>query len=202
MELGGGRYQVGSIVVDKAAGRFEVPGRTIELAGFDVPLEFVAVTRSSGKGYEALLELDTSGIEFNLACILIGLESGEIRRPEYHFDPNPAEGPPVELGISWELNGETVSRRVEDLLRGVEPGTPHEWAYAGSFFDEQGFAAEHVGILIGFVHDPISIIQHKAGLGLGNYGAITPNSKTLPPAGTPVRLTLSNANVRGREDGR
>jgi len=40
------------------------------------------------------------------------------------------------------------------------------------------------------VHDPGSIIQHQRGMGLGNYGAVTMDPDTVPPGGTPVKVTV------------
>ena len=48
------------------------------------------------------------------------------------------------------------------------------------------------GTLVGFVHDPAAIIEHRIGLGLGDYGAITGNPGVLPPPGTTVVLTVVN----------
>ncbi len=76
--LGQERYQVGRIVVDKRARSFTVPGRVHVLGK---PLEYLATSPGGMKAYETLLELDASGSEFNLACILIGLERDPSRCP-------------------------------------------------------------------------------------------------------------------------
>ena len=59
--LGRDRYQVGRIVLDKKARMFTVPGRVHVLGR---PLEYLATTPGGMKEYEALLELDASGSEF------------------------------------------------------------------------------------------------------------------------------------------
>ena len=51
--LGGDRYQVGTIVVDKRARRFSVPGR-VHLLG--KPLEYLATAPGGMKAYETLFE--------------------------------------------------------------------------------------------------------------------------------------------------
>ena len=47
------------------------------------------------KEYETLLELDATGSEFNLACILIGLERDPRQGPFYQFSEAPLVGPRV-----------------------------------------------------------------------------------------------------------
>ena len=53
--------------------------------------------------------------------------------------------------------------------------------------------AEAAGTLVGFVHDTWSIIQHREGLGLGNYGAITIDAEVLPAAGSAVLLRVQRS---------
>ena len=47
------------------------------------------------------------------------------------------------------------------------------------------------GTLVGFIHDPASIIEHETGVGLNDYGAVGGNPDVVPPVGTPVTLTVS-----------
>jgi hypothetical protein len=70
----GERYRVGQIEVDKANMRLTVPATVIDLGSPQAPLEYFAVTKGGFKAYESLLELEANAFEFNLACILIGLE--------------------------------------------------------------------------------------------------------------------------------
>ena len=59
--------------------------------------------------------------------------------------------------------------------------------------------AEASGALIGFVHDPSSIIEHQVGAGLGNYGLMTGNTELLPElgVGAPVMLSVSVIAIEG-----
>ena len=67
------------------------------------------------------------------------------------------------------------------------------WVYIGSTtsHDDQQFMAEMTGTLIGFVHDPYSIIEHHNGAGIGSYGIITGNESVLPPEGTDISISVS-----------
>jgi hypothetical protein len=191
-DLGGGRYRIGAITLDKPKGEFSLPGTVIELQSPNSPIEFIAVTKGGFKRYEAIFELDTTAVNFNLACIMIGLDASHSTSSSFHFDPKPLAGDRVDVFVSWEEAGKTRSVPVGEVLRRAIPTPgPDEWVYTGSTFAPNGdYMAESSGTLIGFVHDPDSIIQHRQGLGLGHYGAITYNPDVLPPAGTPVRVEI------------
>jgi hypothetical protein len=46
------------------------------------------------------------------------------------------------------------------------------------------------GVLVGFVHDPASIIEHATGFGQGLYGFVVPNTAIAPPKGTQVTVEV------------
>ena len=65
------------------------------------------------------------------------------------------------------------------------------WVYTGSDFLPDGrFIADLDGVLIGFVHDPSTVIEYVASAGIGSYGSIVidPNLGLTP--GTPIKLTI------------
>lgn len=190
--LGDNRYRVGAITIDKAKGQFSVGGTVIDLQRPNSPIEFIAVSKGGYKRYESIFELESSAVDFNLACILIGLDVSKAEQPKRHFDPQPLEGDGVELFISWEAAGKNHRVPIGDVVRMMEPNrAPDEWVYTGSFFAPDGkYMAEVSGSLIGFVHDPESIIQHRRGLGLGRYGSVISNPEVLPPPNTTIRLDV------------
>jgi hypothetical protein len=166
----------------------------------DPPLEYVAVAKGGVKAYESLLELDTDGTHFNLACILIGLDAEKARRPGFQFDPAPAEGDPVAVHLGWAAESGAQRWSLAQVLTMAprpaavtlpEVRATDEWVYTGSFFARDGsYMAERVGSLISFIHDPAAVIDHRTGLGIGQYGALM-GRKDLPWAvGTRVTLTV------------
>jgi hypothetical protein len=190
--LGDDRYQVGRIVVDKRSGSFAVPGRVLVLGK---PLEYIATSPAGMKDYESMLELDATGSEFNLACILIGLERGPQSVPAMRYRAVPRlVGPRVNLLLRWDEGGKKkLLPAAEALLNpeaGVEPGSV-EWVYTGSPTSEgQGrFSADETGTLIGVVHDANTIIEAAVPIGLGAYGSVR-GSAAAPPVGTPVELVV------------
>ena len=202
-ELGDGRYQVGRIIVDKPARSFSVEAKLIHT---EDPLEYLAVARRGAKDYESLLELRTRGLHFNIACILIGLDDTGVVHPRFQFDETVVEGPEVSIKIRWEGDDGSVEIDAADALRivGAPDGPPREtrWIYTGSAMypsDPPTYLADSSGSLIGFVHDPMTVIEHQLGLGIGAYGSILGNTDILPPIGT--RMTLIVKALPDTSDG-
>jgi hypothetical protein len=190
--LGGDRYQIGRIVLDKKAARFTVPGRVHVLGK---PLEYLATSPGGMKEYETLLEVDASGSEFNLACILLGLERDPKQGPYWQFNKDPLSGPRVEIHVAWQDGGKRREvSAAEALLDPKDETRPAsvEWVYMGSLMNPADglYAADATGTLVGFVHDANSIIESEYGLGIGSYGSVSGNPDKLPPEGTPIELVV------------
>lgn len=189
-KLGDDRFRIGGITIDKAKRRFEVSGR---IAHRSEPLEYLAVVVGGIKEYESLLELNATATQFQLASILIGLDDTKSVKPRFQFDDRQAIGQSVAIDLSWEIDGKTTTVKASNaLLADGKPLDSDDWVYIGSITEEDGrFAAEPIGSLVGFVHDPFAIIEHKDGLGIGAYGNITGNTALLPPDGAPVTVSVS-----------
>ena len=195
--LGQERYQIGHIVVDTRLHRFTVPGRVHAL---DKPLEYLAPSPGGRKAYEALLELDASGSEFNLACILLGLE----RDPKLAASKPPVAatvvGQRVAMWVAWSLDGQRRQVTAADALFNANARTSIEsveWVYTGSFtsIDGSRFAADFTGTLISFIKDPTGLIEAVSGVGVGPYGSMR-GSPVLPPEGSAVELIVEMAPVK------
>lgn len=190
-ELGDDRYRIGTITVDKAARKFTLGGKILHLAK---PLEYLAVKKGGYKGYESLLELETSAVAFQLACILVGLDDTDSVKPQFQFDERKLDGQLVDIEISWEDEGQTKTTSAGEALASRGPSFEEsKWVYIGSQMSPQdgSLLAETSGTLIGFVHDPLSIIEHRIGATAGAYGMVTGNAEILPPEGSPVTVTIS-----------
>jgi hypothetical protein len=197
VDLGNERFRVGKIEVNKREQRFTVTGRVIQREMPDNPVEYLAVVPDGYKSYETLLELDAGAREFNLACILIGLDSRNAVLPRFHFDPEPVKGDPVDLTVSWEEGDNTITRHPGEFISidGLDK-LAEEWVYTGSVLTDKGvYLAESVGLLISFAHEPMSIIDHRTGIGIGAYGAPKINQEKIPPPGTPLTMTISRSTT-------
>jgi hypothetical protein len=195
--LGQERYQIGRIVVDKRSHSFTVPGRVHAL---DKPLEYLATSPGGRKAYEALLELDASGSEFNLACILIGLE----RDPKLASSKPPGVanvvGQRVAMSVAWTQDGQRRQVTAAEALFNADARAKIEsveWVYTGSFTSIDGtrFAPDYTGTLITFIRDPTGIIEAVSGVGVGPYGSMR-GSAALPPEGSAIELIVELAPVR------
>jgi hypothetical protein len=192
--LGQDRYQIGRIVVDKRASSFTVPGRVHVV---DKPLEYLVTSPGGMKEYETLLEVDASGSEFNLACILIGLERGPNQIASRGPEPRPLLGPRVSIAVAWSEGGKRRQVSAAEALlnpdSGVKPESV-EWVYTGSYMLERGgsFAADATGTLVGFVPDSNSIIESAVGIGIGAYGSVRGHAM-LPPVGSAIELVVQAA---------
>lgn len=196
VSLGGERYQIGAIVVDRKARRFTLPARVHVL---DKPLEYLLTTKGGMKEYETLLETDVTGTEFNLACILLGLERDPTLEPYMQFSQKRVAGPRVEITITRKDGDRAATMNAGDVLfdTDAKPGEPVEWVYVGSqkHWQDGRFAADVTGTLIGFVHDPNTIVESALGLGIGAYGSVNGDAERLPPVGSEVELAVTVAEA-------
>lgn len=160
-------------------------------------LEFVVNTRQGMKAYESALTADTDAITFNAALLMLGLERAHAVQPSRNQDPQQARGDAVEIWV--ETASPSVQRfRAERLMfdkvtNQTIPERP--WVYTGSAFLQSAggrtvFMAEADGVLIGFMHNMATLIEHSDGAGLGRYGSIVlnPNLGLNPDA--PLRLVV------------
>jgi hypothetical protein len=187
--LGRDLVRVGTILVDTAKKELSVGGVVNDVS----ILEFLANTKGGWKAYESALEIDTNAVNFNVACLLVGLDNSGAVPSRFQFDPLPPQGHPVELFVEWEDGGKPRRIRAEQLLYNrVTKETLSEgpWVYTGSvFLPENRYAAEVEGTLVGFMHTTAPIIENPR-LMAGAWGdsALNPELKLKP--GTPVKLIV------------
>lgn len=188
--LGPNLVSIGSIVVDTAKKEVTVPGRMLR----DQTLEFLATTKGGMKSYESVMELDTNATSFNLALIMIGLQKNNAVVPRQHFDATQAAGDPVDLWVEWGTGDSIRRARAGELLYDLRTKSVPElgaWVYTGSTVLPNGqYLAELDGVLIGFVHDPASIIENSTGSGINAYGTIRLNPDVKIAPDTPIKMTI------------
>ena len=195
--LGQDRFQIGRIVVDKRAGTFTVPGRVHVLGK---PLEYLATSPGGMKEYETLLELDSTGSEFNLACILLGLERDPKQVQFQQFNLTPLVGRRIAIYVAWSEGGKRRQMSAAEAVLNPEAGVKPEsieWVYTGAPASRPDgpFAADVAGTLVGFVHDSNSVIESVLGVGIGAYGSVRGNA-ALPPVGSAIELIVEVAPVK------
>ena len=189
--LGPTLYRIGTIRVDTSLREIAVPGTVNP----DVrTLEFIANARQGVRAYETAVTLDTDGVTFNAALLLLGIDRSRSKNvPKVHFDRAVPVGDAVEIWIECGARdcGRIPAERVmydDEKKRPLSGGT---WVYTGSTFLPDGrYFAQVDGSLIGFVHDPASIIEYAAGAGLDRYGSVIMNPDLGLPGGTAIKLTV------------
>lgn len=189
--LAADRLRVGHILIDTSKKEIVVPGTVNEA----LTLEFVANPKGGFKAYESALELDTDGVNFNLALILLGLDPARSVPAKMHLDVTPPQGDPVEVWVGWEEGGRQIRVRAEQLIYNTQTKqtlSEGPWVYTGSVFSAQNnaYLADLEGSLIGFVHTPAPVIESPRPLNPGDYGAnrLNPNLNLKP--GTRIALTV------------
>lgn len=199
-KLGNNLVQVGNITVDTQKKELSVTGKVLPLTSGPAPeanapspsktLEYLATSRNGMKAYESALELDTDATTFNFALIMLGLEKRRAVLPKAHFDPAPVKGDPVEIWVEWDNR----KVRIEELLYDQKTKTVPKlgnWVYTGSVVLPDGrYLAELDGTLIGFVHDPDTVIENSTGSGIGIYGSIILNPNLQLTTNTTVKVTV------------
>jgi hypothetical protein len=194
--LGNGRLQVGNIIIDEGKKEAIIPGRLNMLDG---PIEFIACTKGGMKAYESILEMDTDAKSFNLSMILLGLDPKKGKAAAYHFDPNPPEGDAVDIFIQWEtVDGQKVIK-AQELIYNMNTNKTFpadDWIYTGSVFLEDGrYLAEEAGVLIGFVHDPASVIESHFSGKFPAFGSYVVNKNYFNEVGMNIQMIIKPLEV-------
>jgi len=183
--LGKDLFRLGRVRVNAATREVTVPGTINPVS----TLEFLANTPGGMKAYESALTLESDGVTFNTALVLIGLE----RSNAHILENRQLEGDHVELWI--EVPGAAIKKfRAERLVfdRATNQELPvSDWIYSGSMFQQNGkYLADIEGILIGFVHSRAAVIEHPDTIGVGRYGSVVLNPSLGLQPGAAVTLTV------------
>jgi hypothetical protein len=56
--------------------------------------------------------------------------------------------------------------------------------------DGDRYMAQMDGVLIGLIHDPASIIEHREGIGIGDWGSIAIDAEAAPAGGQEIVLQI------------
>jgi hypothetical protein len=157
--IGRDLVRVGNVLVDTAKKELSVSGFVNDVQ----ILEFLANTKGGWKAYESALELDTNAVNFNVGCLLIGLDNTGASVAKFQFDPAPPQGHPVEMFVEWDEGGKPRRIRAEQLVYSrttKQTLTEGPWVYTGSVFQEGNvYLAEKEGTIVGFMHTTAPIIE-------------------------------------------
>lgn len=163
-------------------------------------IEYALVT-THGKTYESLLSTKVSPLDLHLAMLLLG--AAQVPVPGAFNQAAPVPGTnAVGIEISWQTNQQTVTFPLAGLVcltdgSAKDPGRPmtlERWLYNGSEFNSWGFEVLREGSLVALIRDSSALVNNP-GADRDNDHIHVPNTKILPPVGTPVQVVLSLARA-------
>ncbi|MBI4721214.1 MAG: hypothetical protein HY770_08360 [Chitinivibrionia bacterium] len=186
VRLSEGVFRIGNVTVDQNIRQVRVRGVVNMQRGL---VEYLAVA-DRGKLHESVLRLDLEPFHLQLGLLLMGLNYG--RNLKYQGDPGVPEGDRVAIWVEWTEDGKKKRVRGEELVFNQETGKPMrrtDWVFSGSLEVEGTFLAQVERSLIATYHDPASIIDNPLPEGADDL-ILYANEKMIPPAGTPIALTI------------
>lgn len=186
-------FRVGKVSFDKQSRTVTIPARVNTRQSL---IEYALVTQS-GKVHEALLVTEARPEQVHLACLLLGLVPMEFPgEPGQPLKVPAASG--VKVEVTWDKHGPPARFPLAQLValhNGARQGelagllAEGDWFYNGSKSTPQGFLAQQEGSIISLINDPAALINNPRP-DRGNDDIHAPNTKLLPPEGTPVRVVL------------
>jgi hypothetical protein len=187
--LADGRVRIESIEVDTRRAELRAPG----VVNDAMVLEYLATDKTGLKSYESVLQIEASATAFNVALLLLGLDEGLGVPATTKFQPEPPVGDRVAVWLEWQEGGRAKRIAAEDVIwnqatqKTLEPGP---WVYAAPKVDQRfGYLPQAVGVMVGFMHTPESILDSPRPLGAA-YGAFVRNPEYALEPGTPVTLVV------------
>jgi hypothetical protein len=198
-QTGSNTFRIGSVEFDTRFRTVILPAR---LAVRTQAIEY-ALVNEKGKAYESLFTTEAGPSEVHVAFLLLGVSQvpvgGDFNKPATVPLTNA-----LSIEVAWEENGRPRTNALCDLIRLVEeprfppdhanesPARPmpaRQWLYNGSVFDVSGFAARREGSIIAVIRDSAALVNNP-GKDRDNDHIHYPNTKLLPPEGSPVRILL------------
>lgn len=158
-------------------------------------LEMFACPKGT-KEHESVISIDAPAFLIHTALLAVGAEPGHPVRfnPKYE----PPTGDEIEITLTWVENGEEKSARAQEWVREVDSGKAMAlpFVFAGSgFWTDPNTGKQHYladgGDLICVSNFGGAMLDVPAESTQANDGLwFEPYTERIPPAGTPVRLTL------------
>lgn len=191
-QTGANTFQIGLVTFDKENRTVTFPA---SLCLRDQVVEYALVT-THGKTYESLLSTEVSPVDIHLAMLLLNVGRvpvlGGLKQPA----PVP-ETNALRVEITWKTNEQILTIPLATLVCLTNgklndqgrPMTLDQWLYNGSEFNPWGFEVLREGSLIALIRDSTALVNNP-GADRDNDQIHFPNTKLLPPVGTPVQVVL------------
>ena len=193
-------YEAGKLRLDKKANTVSFPARINMARG---ALEYLLVT-PQGSTHESLFVTDIQPADLHFAMLLLGAKGAGLTTPA------PADAPPGQLDAeylrrapklkgdaltitaTWTAEGRPKTERVENWIwndQTKKAAVEGPWIYTGSMFAADQFLAQTEGLFAALVTNPAALINNPR-QGNDNDALWTVHEKAVPPADTPVEITI------------
>lgn len=185
----------GGIEIDRAAREVRIPAQVALDAGW---LE-QAVCRAGTREHESVLVVDLSPRLVHAALLLLGLEAGAPGTWRQEGSPPrvvrvPPRGDRLELFVRRSPGSK--DEPLTAWIRGSDPAVPlppHPWVFAGSIVEQDSYAAEFTGSVVGLVTFGDETIAFEEVFADQDAVEETPflvREPVVPAPGTPVILVV------------
>ncbi len=201
VDLGGGKYKIGLVTLDKTNRHVSFPAEI----NMDEGLLEYAIVHENGKIHEALLHTKTKPLHVNLALKLLRYQGSEELFQILDEDYKPTGKYPkvseavktasrVELLLSWEgADGKPGKATLSELITNTTTAAPvaaTPWVYGGSYIHEGSFAAETTGDIAAIFTSSASLFNYP-GKDREDDTVWIPTPKRVPPVGTKITVTIT-----------
>ncbi len=201
-EIEPGIYEIGLVRLDSKARTVTFPATLNKARGL---MEYFVVT-AYGKTHESILKTKAEPYHIHLAMVLLGAHgpgdtnfSGApadgVPGPIVHPSRDSVPGDKAGVTVKWKNGQDEVRHAAEEMVwKKDDRKTMGQgmWTYNGSLIVHNKFLAQLDGSLISLVTDPVALVNNT-GPGHENDLIWEPNTNNLPPASTPVEVTITLA---------
>lgn len=197
---------VPGMMADRKARTVTIWGAAAELDKHD-PVEFLLITRDSGKDYEARAIAFTTAADIHAGLRFIGMEPGEpVNYDRFRFWP---KGEPVTMSFTWKQEGKQITVPAWQLLWNTQTDKPVQLdhlLYVGSYWitrdeNRRVYAADEsdAGSIASTYNEPTTVLDVPLQSAKGVvYGWYVPNPKYRFTEYQPVRIKLAPALPAGK----
>ena len=193
VDLGGGRYSIGTVLFDSKSRTITIPAEVNMREG---AVEYILVG-SKGKVHEAVFTTQAEAQDIHFAALLLKVKPAADLGPQNSAATLRRECAAV-ITVEWDRNGPPEKIFLNETVTLIDPSTkvvsatlpPGAWLYNGSRIEADGvFAATRSASIISIIRDDDALLNNP-GATRDNDEIHTPNAAKLPQEGHPVRIIL------------
>jgi hypothetical protein len=193
VDLGGGRFSIGTVLFDSKSRTITIPAEVNMREG---AVEYMLVG-SKGKVHEAVFTTQAEAQDIHFAALLLKVKPAADLGPQNSAATVRRECAAV-ITVEWDRNGPPEKFFLNETVNLIDPSTkvvsatlpPGAWLYNGSRIEADGvFAATRSASIISIIRDDDALLNNP-GATRDNDEIHTPNAAKLPQKGHPVRIIL------------